>query len=132
MAESNRLEDAYRFRTPPLRNVALTAPYGHNGAWPTLERMVRQHLDPVGARAAWAEKQARLPEAPWLAATDFVISRDRLETERHARARDIWLPELEQTEIDALVAFLQALTGESADTRPLGRPETVPSGLAVD
>ena len=32
MGESNALEDASRFRTPMLRNVALTAPYGHNGA----------------------------------------------------------------------------------------------------
>ncbi|MEM7198276.1 MAG: cytochrome c peroxidase, partial [Pseudomonadota bacterium] len=31
MGFTDRLEDAYRFRTPPLRNVALTAPYGHNG-----------------------------------------------------------------------------------------------------
>ncbi|MEL6206267.1 MAG: cytochrome c peroxidase, partial [Pseudomonadota bacterium] len=46
MAETNRLEDAYRFRTPSLRNVALTAPYGHNGAYPTLEGMIRHHLDP--------------------------------------------------------------------------------------
>ncbi|MEM6590193.1 MAG: cytochrome c peroxidase, partial [Pseudomonadota bacterium] len=32
MGESDQLEDAYAFRTPMLRNVALTAPYGHNGA----------------------------------------------------------------------------------------------------
>ena len=31
---------------PSLRNVALTAPYGHNGAYPTLEGIVRHHLDP--------------------------------------------------------------------------------------
>ena len=28
LGESDRIEDAYRFRTPMLRNVALTAPYG--------------------------------------------------------------------------------------------------------
>ena len=32
MGETDNLDDAYRFRTPSLRNVALTAPYGHNGA----------------------------------------------------------------------------------------------------
>jgi cytochrome c peroxidase len=47
MAESDRLEDAYRFRTPMLRNVALTGPWGHNGAYATLEGIVRHHLDPV-------------------------------------------------------------------------------------
>lgn len=30
----------YAFRTPALRNVALTAPYMHNGAYPTLESVV--------------------------------------------------------------------------------------------
>ena len=49
MGESNRIEDAYRFRTPMLRNIALTAPYGHNGAYPTLEGIVRHHLDPLTA-----------------------------------------------------------------------------------
>ena len=37
MAETDRIEDSYRFRTPSLRNVALTAPYGHNGAFPDLD-----------------------------------------------------------------------------------------------
>ncbi len=132
MAESNRLEDAYRFRTPPLRNVALTAPYGHNGAFPTLEAMVRHHLDPEASRAAWRPETARLPEAPWLEAIDFVVRDDRIETARHARARDVHLPPLEEIEIARIVAFLEALTGETAETRPMGRPETVPSGLPVD
>ena len=46
MGESDRLEDAYRFRTPMLRNIELTAPYGHNGAFATLEGIVRHHLNP--------------------------------------------------------------------------------------
>ncbi|MGH7129091.1 MAG: cytochrome-c peroxidase, partial [Planctomycetaceae bacterium] len=32
--------DRYRFRTPSLRNVALTAPYTHSGAYETLRDMV--------------------------------------------------------------------------------------------
>ncbi len=36
--------DAYAFRTPPLRNVAQTAPYGHAGAYPDLESVIRFHL----------------------------------------------------------------------------------------
>src|SRR5690606_41471069 len=31
----------FRFRTPTLRNVALTAPYMHNGTLPTLEEVLR-------------------------------------------------------------------------------------------
>jgi len=47
MGESDALEDAYRFKTPSLRNVALTAPYGHNGAYATLEAMIRHKSDPI-------------------------------------------------------------------------------------
>ena len=132
MGESDRLEDAYRFRTPMLRNVALTAPYGHNGAFPTLEGMVRHHLDPVGSRAAWNRADARLPDAPWFAEVDFIVQSDRREMARQARAIDITPVDLGDADVAALVAFLENLTGETALARPLGRPERVPSGLPVD
>ncbi len=32
--------DQYNFRTPPLRNIELTAPYMHNGVYKTLEEVV--------------------------------------------------------------------------------------------
>ncbi|MEL7183215.1 MAG: cytochrome c peroxidase, partial [Pseudomonadota bacterium] len=53
MAETDDLADAYRFRTPSLRNVTLTAPYGHNGAYPTLGGIIRHHADPLAALDAW-------------------------------------------------------------------------------
>ena len=132
MGESDRLADAYRFRTPQLRNVALTGPWGHNGAYPTLEGIVRHHLDPETARKAWRPENAKLPEIPWLAAGDFAIAEDRLESVRHAAALDIEPISLGDAEVADIVAFLHALTGETAETRPLGRPDAVPSGLPVD
>jgi len=33
-------DDRWKYRTPTLRNVALTAPYMHNGVLPTLEAVV--------------------------------------------------------------------------------------------
>ncbi len=132
MAETDLLEDAYRFRTPSLRNVALTAPYGHNGAFATLEAMIRHHADPLASRARWRPADARLPDVPWLAAGDFVIRQDRFEMQRQKARLDIHPAALSATEIADLVAFLQALTGETVDQRPLGRPNRVPSGLPVD
>jgi len=38
-------EDRYKFRTSPIRNVALQASFFHNGAFTTLEDAVRHHLD---------------------------------------------------------------------------------------
>lgn len=132
MGESDRLADAYRFRTPPLRNVALTAPYGHNGAYPTLKGIIRHHADPTSARAAWQPEAARLPEAPWLAAIDFAIRSDRLEMARQARQVDIRPVPLTEQEIADLEAFLHSLTDTRIEDRPFGRPDAVPSGLPVD
>lgn len=129
---SNQIEDAYRFRTPALRNVALTAPYGHNGAYPTLEGMVRQHLDPARMRTTWQPDLAMLPNVPWLAEADFILRSDSLELARQDAALDLRALPLAERDIADLVAFLRALTGESALTRPLGRPMSVPSGLPVD
>ena len=37
--------DRYKFRTSPLRNVALQAAFSHNGAFTRLEDAIRHHLD---------------------------------------------------------------------------------------
>ncbi len=124
MGESDDLADAYSFRTPMLRNVALTAPYGHNGAYPTLEGIVRHHLDPQGMRASWKPETANLPKVPWLEPIDFVIQADRLEMARQAQKIDIEPLSLKDAEIDDLVAFLHALTGsKSVNEPPFGVPE---------
>ena len=132
MGETDALEDAYRFRTPSLRNVALTAPYGHNGAYPTLEGIIRHHLDPIGSLDRWTPEMANLPHVPWLEAIDFVVWDDRFEMDRLRRRVDIQPRELDDAEVAALVDFMHALTGHSARDLPLGIPDTVPSGLPVD
>ena len=132
MGETDLLSDAYRFRTPSLRNVALTAPYGHNGAYPNLGDMIRHHLDPVGARAAWTTDMAALPVAPWMEGVDFAIQQDRREMARQQAVLDIIPVTMNATQVSDIEAFLHALTGNTAEERPLGRPATVPSGLPVD
>lgn len=132
MGATDALEDAYRFRTPGLRNVALTAPYGHNGAYPTLRDMIRHMANPVGSLARWQPQMAHLPDIPWLRMADFVIQSDRLEMARQANVLDARPVRLSEGEITQIEAFLMALTGETALKRPLGRPDTVPSGLPVD
>ena len=126
MGESDRLADAYRFRTPMLRNVALTAPYGHNGAYATLEGIIRHHLDPHAARAAWRPEHAKLPDIPWLESIDFVIQQDRREMDRQARRIDIEPLSLTDIELSDLIAFMHALTGTKSVTAP---PFGVPDGF---
>ena len=46
---TNNNADRYHFRTPSLLNIAHTAPYGHSGAYQTLEQVVRHYSNPRGA-----------------------------------------------------------------------------------
>lgn len=132
MAESDLIEDAYRFRTPFLRNVARTGPWGHNGAYATLEGIVRHHLDPLGALAAWDRTQVVMPKDAVYEPTDFAIWSDKLEMARYRSRVDIKPVALDDDEVRALVAFLDALTDEKGIAGRLGKPESVPSGLPLD
>ncbi len=90
------------FKVPSLRNVALTAPYGHAGQFATLRETVafytggRGHAVPRG---------------------------EQLRIHWH-----IWEPKLSEQELDRLVDFLGTLTDESFRPEP---PTAVPSGLPV-
>lgn len=124
MGESDRLEDAYRFRTPRLRNVALTAPYGHNGAFPDLEGIIRRHLNPATSLSRWTTDQAALPKVPWLEQADFIVWQDRFEMARQRTRVDIRPVALSAGEIPQLVTFLHALPGRAWTHRPLACPRT--------
>lgn len=50
---TGEVADRFTFRTPPLRHVAVTGPWLHNGAYDSLEDVVRHHLDPEGALRAY-------------------------------------------------------------------------------
>lgn len=45
---SGAVADRYKFRTSPLRNLAVQAGFFHNGAFTTLEGAMRFHLNAVG------------------------------------------------------------------------------------
>lgn len=82
-----RFADQYgKFKVPSLRNVAMTAPYGHNGVFPTLKTMV-----------------------------DFLNTRDTgqwpaPEVTRNMNTADTGNMGLTEAEVDDIVAFLMTLT----------------------
>ncbi len=78
--------DVYRFRVPPLRNVAVTAPYMHDGSLPTLDAVIRFY-ESGGRLGAGSEPERRAARHPLVAG--FVLSDDE--------RRD-------------LIAFLESLT----------------------
>lgn len=122
---------AYRFRTPSLRNVSRTAPYGHNGAYGTLEGILRHHLDPVGGLRNYDRRQARLHPLD-TRRDDWQVMDDPAEVARIAASSDLAPQRRAEADIAALLAFLEALTDETALAGRLGAPRAVPSGLPLD
>ncbi|MBS0197916.1 MAG: cytochrome C peroxidase [Planctomycetes bacterium] len=82
--------DAGKFKTPSLRNVALTAPYMHDGRFATLEDVVRHYSTGVHRSESLDPNLAKHPES------GIGLSDD---------------------DIKALVAFLESLTDQSFETK---------------
>jgi cytochrome c peroxidase len=130
MRVTGRLEDAYAFRTPSLRNVTRTGPWGHAGAYSDLAAFLRHHADPVAGLADY-EPQATLPELPGTKPDWTIMEAAALRAEiSEAVARTP--VSLSDTEIAELVAFLDSLTDEAAISGRFGIPDSVPSGLPID
>ena len=106
----------YQFRTPPLRNVTLTAPYFHSGAVESLEDAIALHLAPPAAGAG--ADAAADPSAEALRRASFAPM----------LRRGVALDEDERA---SLLAFLRSLEDAQTDSRALIVPESVPSGLPV-
>ncbi len=130
-AVSGDMADTYRFRTPSLRNISLTAPYGHNGAYTTLQAMVRHHLDPIRSLVNYDVTEARLHEGD-LGENAFAAMNDTVELLNIAKAIEIVPVQLSGDELSDLMAFLGALTDPGSQNGRLGVPNAVPSGLAMD
>src|SRR5256714_728609 len=117
----------FAFRVAPLRNVELTAPYMHDGAFATLAAAVRHYNDvPLALKT---DDPSQL--APTLRGT---YHGDAATTDSVLGSLDFRLrPSLGLTddEIRDLVAFLQSLTDPSARDLSALVPATVPSGLPV-
>ena len=114
--------DMYAFRTPPLRNVTLTGPWMHDGAYSDLETVIRHHLDPVGTCEAYERGEfGGLP-----AAIPIDAALNSLDPALDA------LHVLSDEQMSDLVAFLGALTDPAAEDLDHLIPDAVPSGLPVD
>ena len=146
--------DKYRFRTPSLRNVALTGPWGHAGAYDSLDAVIRHHADPVGALQRYDAAKAKLPRiahviertaegsklihrpvnparlADYQRRDTWVLNTSALR-DAIAQANELNGPALRDDEVADLVEFLKALTDPSSRDQSHLIPNAVPSGLPV-
>ena len=90
--------DMGRFRAPTLRNIAVTAPYMHDGSIATLEEAIR-HYERGGRLVADGPYAGDGRRNPYK--SEFIRSFDLSDEER-----------------DDLLAFLNALTDQRAQTNP--------------
>ena len=125
---TGREEDLYAFRTPSLRNVTETGPWGHAGAHDDLGAFIAAHADPAAGLAAWTPDEAVLPE---MEVDDLWARRTPGEWEAIAAAVLRPATPLTAAQIDDLLAFLETLDDPVALDGRFGVPETVPSGLPV-
>ncbi len=123
--------DRFKFRTPSLRNVALTGPWGHSGAYNTLEGVIRQHIDPAHSIHHYDGNQTVLPSRNIETTTDFDVQIDYHKREQILSSATPLNVSLSDEEIKSLVSFLHALTDNlSIDIRK-DVPQRVPSRLSV-
>ena len=123
---TGRDEDRFAFRTTPLRNVALTAPYMHNGAYPDLESAVLHYaalidnIEDMDTSSLHPDLVATVQQDPGHLA------------DLEARLSPLLLTDGSVTVgLSNVRAFLEALTDPAAADLGHLLPESVPSGLPV-
>jgi len=124
-------EDRYKFRTPTLRNVRLTGPWGHSGAYDTLEAVVLHHFNPVDALENYDQSQAVLPSRADLDALDFIVMDDPTRVAEIAAASEIERLRIRPKDMRYLMDFLDSLTDPAALDMRKDVPRRLPSGLPL-
>lgn len=115
------------FRVPSLRNVELTAPYMHNGAYATLEAVVR-HYNNVDQSLRTYDVSQLAPELRSTYHGDAATINALLQSLDGRLRFPLGLTDAEQKQ---LVTFLKSLTDPAARDLSAVMPAAVPSGLPV-
>jgi cytochrome c peroxidase len=118
--------DRYKFRTAPLRNLAVAPGFFHNGAFVHLEDAIQFHLNVIAGARTYDPGQAGVP--PDLTRVGPVVPVKMLD-------RGVRQPTpLSPDQFDDLVAFVRdGLLDARVNARSLCQlvPATVPSGRPV-
>lgn len=96
--------DKFRFRTPSLLNVEVTGPWGHAGAYTSLEGVTRHMLSPLESAKNYDPGQLTQKK---IAIQDLETNtKEALDSGLHLLPK----PNLKEEDIKHIVSFLKALT----------------------
>ena len=150
--ETSSSDDRYKFRTASLLNLTVSAPYGHSGSYETLEQVVRHYINPEravedyfetrGRRGGMANGICRLEQFEDLqdcddlypnAQSNSELAVAKLQQNQQAGVSRL-APgiRLNDTQVDQLVAFLEALTDPCVEDRACLTPWIPSSDEAAD
>jgi cytochrome c peroxidase len=116
--------DKYAFRTSPLRNVELTGPWGHDGAFTDLRGFIDHYSESDVKLRDYDVNQLE----SLLRGTLFNSKDDILATRDPLLAGVVFTPQ----QVDDVTEFMRALTDPAAKDLSRVTPARVPSGLRVD
>ena len=116
--------DRYAFRTTPLRNVELTGPWGHDGAFTDLRAFVDHYSESALKLQNYDVNQL----APNLRGTVQPTTDEILATRDPLLEGVVFTPQ----QVDEVTEFLRALTDPRARNLESVTPGHVPSGLPID
>ncbi len=124
MRETGNSAERYAFRTPALRNVELTAPFGHDGAIVDLGEFVDHYSESDIKLRNFDVAQLEEALRPTLLPTveEILATRDPL-------LEGVVFP---AKVVDEVTEFMKALTDPAARNLRRITPRHVPSGLPVD
>jgi cytochrome c peroxidase len=125
---NHKISDLFAFRTPPLRNVAKTGPYMHDGAFKDLKSVIHHHANPA-FRLLTYNSNRHLEQVDL---RDTVL-RDWKTFFLLTATLDLPPIRLSNRDVNDIEAFLKSLTAPDLEVRLMKTiPESVPSGLPVE
>lgn len=127
LTEVDRGAGNFEFRTPTLRNLSVSAPYMHNGAFDTLEEVIQFYFDAAEGEDIHPELQLTDldPDIRDLELDDDDDG-DEEEEEEEEEDENEAEEENENEDLAALISFLRTLDDNRFDQTV---PSSVPSGL---
>jgi len=132
-------EDMYKFRTPSLLNVEVTGPWGHDGAYTSLEAIVKHMSNPKEAIKNYDAKQ--LTQIGIQNVDKMLINTTKaiakLEKDRVEKLDVLEDSNLSDSQIEDVVSFLRTLTDscvvdESCLNQWIPKADLDPNGDQLD